>query len=86
MASARAPLPMRRPPAGPDDVLAAMADKYVDLRSDTVTKPCEKMRDAMAKSIVGDDIYKDCPTTNKLEREIADLLGKEAALLTCSGC
>ena len=39
----------------------------------------------MAKSIVGDDIYKDCPTTNKLEREVADLLGKEAALLTCSG-
>ena len=39
----------------------------------------------MAKCVVGDDIYKDCPTTNKLERQVADLLGKEAALMTCSG-
>ncbi len=38
----------------------------IDLRSDTVTRPCEKMRDAMANAIVGDDIYSDCPTTNKL--------------------
>ena len=39
---------------------------YIDLRSDTVTRPCEKMRDAMANAVVGDDIYFDCPTTNKL--------------------
>jgi hypothetical protein len=38
----------------------------IDLRSDTVTRPCEKMRDAMANAVVGDDIYKDDPTTNKL--------------------
>ena len=38
----------------------------IDLRSDTVTRPCAKMRDAMANAVVGDDIYSDCPTTNKL--------------------
>ena len=58
---------------------------YIDLRSDTVTRPCEKMRDAMANAVVGDDIYSDCPTTNKLQKDIAKLLGKEAALLTASG-
>jgi len=57
----------------------------IDLRSDTVTRPCEKMRDAMANSVVGDDIYNDCPTTNKLQKDIAELLGKEAAILTASG-
>ena len=58
---------------------------YIDLRSDTVTRPCDKMRDAMANSVVGDDIYSDCPTTNKLQKDIAELLGKEAALITASG-
>lgn len=38
----------------------------IDMRSDTVTRPCDKMRDAMANAVVGDDIYNDCPTTNKL--------------------
>lgn len=38
----------------------------IDLRSDTVTRPCDKMRDAMANSVVGDDVFGDCPTTNKL--------------------
>ena len=71
----------RKQPSG----TAYMSDLFTDLRSDTVTRPSEKMRDAMAKAIVGDDIYKDCPTTNKLERMVSELLGKEAALLTCSG-
>ena len=62
-----------------------MVHDYIDLRSDTVTRPCDKMRDAMANSVVGDDIYGDCPTTNKLQKDIAKLLGKEAALLTASG-
>lgn len=56
-----------------------------DFRSDTVTKPCEKMRDAMANAVVGDEIMGDDPTTNKLNKDIAELLGKEAALLTTSG-
>lgn len=58
----------------------------IDLRSDTVTRPCDKMRDAMANSVVGDDMYDDCPTTHKLQEEVAKLLGKEAAILTASGC
>jgi len=43
------------------------------------------MRDAMANAVVGDDIYKDDPTTNKLQKDIAELLGKEAAIITASG-
>ena len=39
----------------------------------------------MANSVVGDDIYGDCPTTNKLQRDVAELLGKEDALLVASG-
>jgi len=57
----------------------------LDFRSDTVTKPCLRMRDAMAKAEVGDDYYRDDPTVHKLERFAADLFGKEAALLTPSG-
>ena len=57
----------------------------MDFRSDTVTRPCKKMRDAMANSVLGDDIYGDCPTTNKLQRDVADLFGKEAAILCSSG-
>lgn len=56
-----------------------------DFRSDTCTKPCDKMRDAMSKAVVGDEIYGDDPTTNKLHNDMAELLGKEAALTTTSG-
>jgi threonine aldolase len=56
-----------------------------DFRSDTCTKPCDKMRDAMANAVVGDEIYGDDPTTNKLHHDMAELLGKEAALTTTSG-
>lgn len=59
--------------------------KYIDLRSDTVTMPTKAMRDAMATAEVGDDVYRDDPTTNKLEREAAIKLGKEAALFVTSG-
>ena len=55
------------------------------MRSDTVTRPCDKMRDAIANAVVGDDIYSDCPTTNKLQSDVAELFGKEAALLVASG-
>ena len=50
-----------------------------------MTKPCDKMRDAIANAVVGDDIYSDCPTTNKLQTDVAELFGKEAALLVASG-
>lgn len=57
----------------------------IDLRSDTVTKPSLAMRDAMAKAAVGDDVYGEDPTVNRLEAMAAQLLGKEAALFVPSG-
>lgn len=57
----------------------------IDLRSDTVTRPSQAMRTAMAEAEVGDDVYGDDPTVNALEREVADLLGYEAGLFTPSG-
>lgn len=56
-----------------------------DFRSDTVTHPTEAMRAAMAAAEVGDDVYGEDPTVNALEEEVAELLGKEAALFTASG-
>ena len=58
---------------------------YTDLRSDTVTRPTPRMREAMAKAPVGDDVYGDDPTVNRLEREIASLFGKQASILVPSG-
>lgn len=57
----------------------------IDLRSDTVTKPSAGMLAAMAAAEVGDDVYGEDPTVNRLEERIADLLGKEAALFVPSG-
>ncbi|MCL1927842.1 MAG: aminotransferase class I/II-fold pyridoxal phosphate-dependent enzyme [Treponema sp.] len=57
----------------------------IDIRSDTVTGPTEKMRKAMAEAEVGDDVYGDDPTINRLEKTGAKLLGKEAALFVPSG-
>lgn len=57
----------------------------IDLRSDTVTRPTEAMRRAMAEAPVGDDQYGEDPTVNLLQERIADLLGKEAALFMPSG-
>ncbi|HVO44651.1 MAG TPA: low-specificity L-threonine aldolase [Aggregatilineales bacterium] len=54
----------------------------IDLRSDTVTHPVPAMREAMAKAVVGDDVYGEDPTVNELQAYAADLLGKEAALFT----
>lgn len=59
--------------------------EYIDLRSDTVTKPTPEMREAMAEAEVGDDVYRDDPTVNRLEKLAADMLGKEAALFVPSG-
>jgi len=57
----------------------------IDLRSDTITKPSEAMRKAMYNAEVGDDVYKEDPTTNELEKYAAELLGKEATLYVPSG-
>ncbi len=57
----------------------------VDLRSDTVTKPTPEMRAAMANAEVGDDVYGDDPTVNKLQEMSAETLGKEDALFVASG-
>jgi len=57
----------------------------IDLRSDTVTKPTEEMRQAMYKAEVGDDVYRDDPTVNRLEELVAREMGKEAALFVASG-
>ncbi len=59
--------------------------EYVDLRSDTVTKPTPEMREAMAEAEVGDDVFRDDPTVNRLEAMAAERLGKEAALFVPSG-
>lgn len=58
---------------------------YIDLRSDTVTLPTEEMRRAMYEAQVGDDVYGDDPTINKLEALAAKMAGKEAAMFVPSG-
>ncbi len=58
---------------------------HIDLRSDTVTWPTPKMREAMAAAAVGDDVYGDDPTVNDLEARAAARVGKEAALFVPSG-
>jgi threonine aldolase len=57
----------------------------IDFRSDTVTKPTQAMRDAMATAEVGDDVYREDPTVVRLEDLGAKMLGKEAGLFVCSG-
>jgi threonine aldolase len=57
----------------------------IDLRSDTVTRPTEGMRRAMLEAPVGDDVFGEDPTVNRLEEYVADLLGKEASLYAPSG-
>ena len=57
----------------------------VDLRSDTLTRPTEAMRAAMAAAEVGDDVYGEDPTVNALEERVADLFGHEAAVFVPSG-
>jgi threonine aldolase len=58
---------------------------YIDLRSDTVTLPTSAMRQAMAEAEVGDDVYGEDPTINRLQEMSAELLGKDAALFIPSG-
>ena len=64
---------------------AAEADVAADLRSDTVTKPTPEMRRAMAEAEVGDDVYGEDPTVNKLQARAAEIFEREAALFVPSG-
>src|SRR6266478_3844623 len=72
----------------PDQVAEAgkIPDGVVDLRSDTVTRPTAEMRRAMAEAEVGDDVYGEDPTVNRLEKRAAEIFGKEAALFVPTGC
>ena len=62
-----------------------MSEKFIDLRSDTVTRPSDAMRRAMYEAEVGDDVFREDPTVNKLQEHAAGLLGKESALFVSSG-
>ena len=57
----------------------------IDLRSDTVTKPSDEMRDAMVRAPVGDDVYGEDPSVNQLQEMAAKIVGKEEALFVPSG-
>ncbi len=57
----------------------------IDLRSDTVTRPCDNMRRVMANAVVGDDVYDEDPTVKRLEQILAERLGQEAGLFFPSG-
>ena len=59
--------------------------RTVDLRSDTTTLPSDEMRQAIAESELGDDVFQDDPTINRLQDLAAERMGKEAALLVPSG-
>ena len=61
-------------------------ERMIDLRSDTVTKPTDEMRAAMAAAEVGDDVYGEDPTVNRLQERAAEIFEKEAALFVPSGC
>lgn len=62
-----------------------MSQQPIDLRSDTVTKPTPDMRAAMAAAEVGDDVYAEDPTVNRLEQRAAEVFGKEAAIFVPTG-
>jgi len=69
-----------------DPDLVSPVDGIVDLRSDTVTRPSEEMRQAMAAAEVGDDVYGEDPTVNRLQKCAAEIFGKEASLFVPTGC
>jgi len=59
--------------------------RMIDFRSDTVTRPTDGMREAMARAVVGDDVFDEDPTVHELEERMAGLLGKGAGLFVASG-
>src|SRR5215468_10726237 len=66
-------------------MFSVMTQTVVDLRSDTVTKPSSEMRRAMADAEVGDDVFIEDPTTNRLQSRAAQIFGREAGLFVPSG-
>jgi len=72
----------------PDEVKVggSVLEGVVDLRSDTVTRPTAEMRRAMSEAEVGDDVYGEDPTVNRLEKRAAEIFEKEAALFVPTGC
>src|SRR5690349_18645682 len=66
--------------------MAQSMEKMIDLRSDTVTKPSDAMRAAMAAAEVGDDVFGEDPTVNRLQERAAETFEREAALFVPSGC
>src|ERR1043166_4842966 len=78
-----APHRSRRPPL--QRSLSGVPRCMIDLRSDTVTKPTPEMRRAMLDAEVGDDVYGEDPTVNRLEQRAAEIIGKEAALFVPTG-
>src|SRR5580698_8691778 len=60
-------------------------NNMIDLRSDTVTRPTPAMREAMASAEVGDDVYGEDPTVNRLEKDAAEVFGREAAIFVPTG-
>jgi threonine aldolase len=68
-----------------DAQVSNTTNDLIDLRSDTVTRPSQDMRTAMAEAAVGDDVWGDDPTVQELEAQTAELLGKEAAMFVASG-
>jgi threonine aldolase len=66
-------------------ILPTMPERPIDLRSDTVSRPTDAMRRAMAEAELGDDVFGDDPTVSALEERAAELLGKEAGLFVASG-
>ncbi len=62
-----------------------MKNKIIDLRSDTVTLPTQKMREAIFNAELGDDVFEEDPTVKRLEKMAAEIVGKEAGLLVTSG-
>ncbi len=75
----------RLPPNFQCFILGGVMKDFIDLRSDTVTKPTPAMRKAMAEAEVGDDVFGEDPTVNLLQGKVANLLGKEASLFVPSG-
>ncbi len=66
--------------------MTAETRTVIDLRSDTVTRPTAAMRDAMARAEVGDDVYGEDPTVNRLQDRAAEIFGRPAALFVPTGC
>src|SRR5258707_1141068 len=78
-------LEMPEMPATEKDTEGKFMEKIIDLRSDTVTKPSAAMRAAMAAAEVGDDVFGDDPTVNRLQERVAQMAGMEAGLFMPSG-